>query len=83
MNALQTVPQPETSVALDVERVRAEFPILGLKVNGEPLCPRSIAFARAQENKRLALAFHALLRLHQHLPLDHGAAPPRVPEHSP
>ena len=37
MNALQTMPQPETPAAFDVECVRADFPILGLKVNGQPL----------------------------------------------
>ena len=37
MNAPQTVPQPQTSAAFDIARVRAEFPILSLQVNGQPL----------------------------------------------
>jgi cysteine desulfurase/selenocysteine lyase len=37
MNALQSALKPGPAAALDVERLRADFPILKLKVNGKPL----------------------------------------------
>ena len=37
MNALQTGLRQAPAGGLDVERIRAEFPILKLKVNGKPL----------------------------------------------
>lgn len=37
MNALKTALKPDRASALDVERIRADFPILKLKVNGNPL----------------------------------------------
>jgi cysteine desulfurase/selenocysteine lyase len=37
MNALQTALKPDPAFALDVERLRADFPILKLKVNGRRL----------------------------------------------
>ena len=37
MNALQAVRKAPVVPGLDVERIRADFPILGLQVNGKPL----------------------------------------------
>lgn len=37
MNAIHGVLKPETAPALDVERIRADFPILKLRVKGKPL----------------------------------------------
>ena len=37
MTALHTALMHQSSTALDVERVRRDFPILKLKVNGKPL----------------------------------------------
>ncbi|MEB0150569.1 aminotransferase class V-fold PLP-dependent enzyme, partial [Pseudomonas sp. CCC2.2] len=37
MNALQTARKVPTAPCLDVERIRADFPILKLQVNGKPL----------------------------------------------
>jgi cysteine desulfurase / selenocysteine lyase len=37
MNTPVTVLKPERTSALDAERIRADFPILGLEVNGKPL----------------------------------------------
>jgi cysteine desulfurase/selenocysteine lyase len=37
MSALQSAVKPGRTSALDVERIRADFPILRLKVNGKPL----------------------------------------------
>jgi cysteine desulfurase/selenocysteine lyase len=37
MSALQSAVKPNARSALDVERLRADFPILKLKVNGKPL----------------------------------------------
>jgi cysteine desulfurase / selenocysteine lyase len=37
MNALQTALRPQRNGALDVDRIRGDFPILRLRVNGRPL----------------------------------------------
>jgi len=37
MTALQTAARAQSAPAFDVERIRADFPILDLEVNGRPL----------------------------------------------
>jgi cysteine desulfurase/selenocysteine lyase len=37
MSAMQAVFKPSAAAALDVARIRGDFPILGLRVNGKPL----------------------------------------------
>ena len=37
MNAGRTAFNPRTASAFDVERIRADFPILQLKIDGKPL----------------------------------------------
>ncbi|HEV2007408.1 MAG TPA: cysteine desulfurase CsdA, partial [Burkholderiales bacterium] len=37
MTAIQTALRPRRAAAFDVERIRADFPILKLKIDGKPL----------------------------------------------